>query len=215
MNILLFVIICMCIVNIFSERSLHARSLMENIDEDFERQKKAIKQWSNELTDTDLNINGLENITHPFAPQRYFNLYSKKLSDTFLANNAMLNFLLVGACDGTSDLTIKKLYWPNQHWQGVFVEPISMNFNDLIKNFHKEGINTHSRSILIQAAVTQECPTANISLRVPNFEHLTPNAPHWKRRQIASIIDAENSQKIGKQLNVLVQLLLLLRMYLY
>jgi hypothetical protein len=39
----------------------------------------------------------------------------------------------IGACDGNGDKTIKKLYIPNEHWRGVFVEPMSINVRDLIK----------------------------------------------------------------------------------
>jgi hypothetical protein len=28
---------------------------------------------------------------------------------------------MIGACDGTSDNTIRELFLPNEHWRGVFV----------------------------------------------------------------------------------------------
>lgn len=192
-------IILICMINTLSLRSHSIKCINTDKHEAFEFQKRAIKQWSQGLTDIDLNVNNLINITSPFEPQRYFNSYSEKLSDVFHNNNAMLNFVLIGACDGTYDQTIQDLYWPNQHWQGIFVEPILMNFLDLKKNFH-ERINTLNRSVFIQAAVTQKCPAANVSLKVPNFEQLYPNEtfPHWKRRQIATIIK-DGHTKIGNQ----------------
>lgn len=61
-------------------------------------------------------------------PQNFFDFYVQKLSDLFLEKDAIVNFALVGACDGTNDNTIRDRYIPNYHWHGVFVEPFSINF---------------------------------------------------------------------------------------
>lgn len=50
-----------------------------------------------------------------------FNEYAKKLSDIFESVKAKVNFAMIGACDGTSDNTIRELFLPNEHWRGVFV----------------------------------------------------------------------------------------------
>ena len=40
-------------------------------------------------------------------PQNFFDFYVQKLSDLFLEKDAIVNFALVGACDGTNDNTIR------------------------------------------------------------------------------------------------------------
>jgi hypothetical protein len=61
---------------------------------------------------------------------------------------------------GTNDNTIRERFLPNAHWRALFVEPISINFNDLTKFLSDNEVS--DRSHAIQAAVTNECASPTI-----------------------------------------------------
>jgi hypothetical protein len=82
---------------------------------------------------------------------------------------------LVGACDGTGDNTIKHLYLPNEHWRGVFVEPLTMNVRDLIKFMSDNHAN--QRSLIIHAAATAECAKPTLVMERPLYEEKNASIP--------------------------------------
>jgi hypothetical protein len=111
----------------------------------------------------------------------------KRLSDFFLTRGATVNFALVGACDGTNDVTIRERFLPNEHWRGLFVEPISLNVEDLRKYLQEH--NVMHRSHIIQAAATNQCNKSTITVKTPSREYMTDSkVPHWMRRQIGGIV---------------------------
>jgi hypothetical protein len=77
-----------------------------------------------------------------------------------------------GACDGTGDNTIKHIYLPNDHWRGVFVEPMSLNVRDLVQFMADKNVS--HRSIVIKAAATLKCaePTIKIERYVTSSHSL-------------------------------------------
>lgn len=121
-------------------------------------------------------------------PQNFFDFYIQKLSDVFKQKGATVNFVLVGACDGTNDRTIRDRYIPNSHWSGVFVEPMRLNIEDL-KVFLKDN-NLEERSTIIQAAASDKCPNATVPFKYPIYEEKKgkDKVPHWLRRQIGGIV---------------------------
>lgn len=122
-------------------------------------------------------------------PQNFFEHYIRVLSSIFLDNGAIVNFALVGACDGTNDRTIRESYVPNEHWHGVFVEPFTINFNDLSSFMEKAGVI--KRTHLIHAAATSKCNSTTIKMKRPNYEEMDPTKPHWMRRQIGAVVPGD------------------------
>lgn len=152
-------------------------------------QKEAIKKWGlthNPATDY--------NATHWYLtmrkqPQNFFDYYVSNLSKLFLKEGANVNFVMVGACDGTNDNTIRDRFLPNDHWKAVFVEPMDVNYKDL-KNFLVNH-NVTKRSYTIQAAVTNKCDKPTVTIKFPRYEEngvkIKPEN-HWLRRQIGGIV---------------------------
>lgn len=166
-------------------------------DKSIKRQRVAVDTWAKELTPDDYSIEKWPSITGHNQPQHIFDFYAQKISDSFAANKAKVNFVLVGACDGTHDKTIRDRFLPNENWNGVFVEPITMNFKDLNKFLADNKVE--SRSITIQAAVTDECKTPTVPMKVAKYEEKDPNLPHWMRREIGSILaKASDVKKLGE-----------------
>eukprot|EP01032_Pedospumella_encystans_P014682 gene14682-16844_t len=148
------------------------------------------------LTAKDYNYSEWRVTFHSKSTVDFFNGYAKKLSDLFKEQNAKVNFAMIGACDGTSDNTIKNLYLKNDHWRGVFVEPLTMNVRDLIKFMAKH--EAQSRSLIIHAAATSECERPTIVMERPLYEEKNASIPHWLRRQIGSILP-ENRDHARKE----------------
>lgn len=142
-------------------------------------QTLSLNNWGASLTDADYSYK-----TWP-KPSVAFHTYTKRLSDMFLANNANINFVLVGACDGTHDKTIAERFLPNLHWRAAFVEAISFNVRDLT-----EMLGNHSaldRSHVFHAAATDVCVNSTIAVQRPKLEEKSASIAHWMRRQIGSI----------------------------
>jgi len=153
----------------------------------------ALEQWALSLTDRDYDYNEWRKSFHSRSTVDFFNGYAKKLSSLFNSYNAKVNFVMVGACDGTGDNTIKHLYLPNQHWRGVFVEPLTMNVRDLIG--YMSNHQASHRSMIIQAAATAECKTPTIVMERPLYEEKNASIPHWLRRQIGSLLPSSTNPK--------------------
>lgn len=142
-------------------------------------QKHAVKSWARSLNElVDYNTT---HWVHNFnkQPQNFFDHYAKVLSDIFKSEKATVNFVLVGACDGTNDRTIRDRYLPNDHWRGVFVEPISMNYKDLSNFMESHGVS--NRSHLIHGAATSKCNSPTIKMKRPTHEEKNSSLPHWMR----------------------------------
>ena len=150
-------------------------------------QKAAVEAWGESLNPAE-DYNSTKWITKKRSqPQYVFDYYVKRLSDLFLAKGAMVNFALVGACDGTNDVTIRERYLPNEHWRGLFVEPILLNVEDLRKYLTESKVM--HRSHIIQAAATNECNRSTITVKTPSRDYMTDSKiPHWMRRQIGGIV---------------------------
>ena len=148
-------------------------------------QKNAIKAWIKSRKEEDYDPqHWQDNISS--QPQDYFEHYIREISSVFKEQNAVVNFALVGACDGTNDRTIRDTYLPNEHWRGAFVEPFQMNYEDL-SNFmesHKVSHRTH----LIHGAATNQCNDTTIKMKRPTFEEKNKSLPHWMRRQIGAVV---------------------------
>jgi hypothetical protein len=153
-------------------------------------QKKALMAWASSLKDIDYNVtHWAESVAHvKGGPPQYFDNYLQKLSKLFLHHGAAVNFISIGACDGTNDLTIQGRYLKYPHWRGLFVEPMSINFADLEKLLRDNG--AMERSFPLRAAATDICPSPTIKVQRPLFEEKNPSTPHWLRRQIGGIIAA-------------------------
>jgi hypothetical protein len=83
---------------------------------------KALEDWVKFLDPKiDYNTTMWKIATRSSTWSVHFNEYAKKLSAVFDKAHAKVNFVMIGACDGTSDNTIRELFLPNDHWRGVFV----------------------------------------------------------------------------------------------
>lgn len=89
------------------------RSLLSNMD--IKIQKKAINLWIHSLSDDDYDVNKW---TKKFngQPANYFEYYAEKLSNIYKDIDAMVNFVMIGACDGTNDRTIRDKFLKYDHW---------------------------------------------------------------------------------------------------
>lgn len=150
-----------------------------------EVQGKAVKAWAQSLTNDDYNATYWVE-TMSTQPQNFFNHYVTKLSDMFEKRKAVVNFAMVGACDGTHDVTIRENFLPNSHWRGVFVEPFEINHRDLVKFMADNGGG--SRAHVMRAAATFRCNDTFIKMKRPTFEEKNKTLPHWMRREIGSIV---------------------------
>ncbi len=158
-------------------------------------QREAVIAWSAELSEDDESSKWwMENIHN--NPPQIFDHYIVKLSKVFSRKSARLNFLSVGACDGTNDFTITNRFFKNAHWDGFFVEPMSLNYRDLVNQL-KES-NNFNRSFALRAAMTGYCDTPTITVQRPAYEDMGRlHVKHWLRRQIGGI--KPKSQKKTKR----------------
>ena len=153
--------------------------------------RAALEEWAQSLIpEVDYNASGWAVKFRSRSPSEYFEKYAKQLTTVFQKNNAMVNFVSVGACDGTTDPVIKFQFLKNSNWRGVFVEPMTPNVRDLKEFIDKNKAS--DRSFVLQAAATEECAEPTIKVERPLYEENNPNKtiPHWLRRQIGSIIPA-------------------------
>ena len=153
-------------------------------------QREAMLQWSKALTENDYDNTYWPKITgEKSGPPQYFDLYIQKLSQIFEKNNANVNFIMIGACDGTNDLTIKR-FLKFSHWHGMFIEPVSINFASL-QEFLKTN-NVVDRTFALRAAATDICANPTIKIERPLYEEKGKSegkeVPHWLRRQIGGIL---------------------------
>ena len=174
-----------------NHRKLDHRKLAEKSGKGNRRQlqKSAIAAWADYLN-PERDYNATSWITkRRNQPQYVFDYYVTLLSDIFEKEGATVNFALVGACDGTNDNTIRNRFLPNEHWQALFVEPISLNFEDL--NQYLLDNKVSERSHTIKAAVTNECKSPTIIVKTPDVDKTTEDTsqPHWMRRQIGGIVE--------------------------
>ena len=123
---------------------------------------------------------------HPGQPGRFFAHYIKHFSQSCKESGASVNFVLVGACDGTHDKTIAENFLKESHWEGVFVEPVELNFKDLTSYLQEKGVM--NRSHLIRAAGTDKCTEPFTKIKFPVYETRSPKAPHWLRREIGAVL---------------------------
>lgn len=153
--------------------------------------RAALQEWAASLVpEIDYNVTQWAMKFRSRAPQDYFEAYNKKLSDIFLKHRAWVNFVLIGACDGTNDRTIRDRYLKTSHWRACFVEPMSNNVEDL-RNFLVEK-KVDNRGFVIRAAATSVCKDPTIVVERPLYEEkqkaTNKTIPHWLRRQIGSIL---------------------------
>lgn len=129
-------------------------------------------------------------------PPQIFDHYIVKLSKVFYRKSARINFLSVGACDGTNDFTITNRFFKSPHWDGFFVEPMSINYRDLVNQLQVS--NSFNRSFALRAAMTGHCDEPTITVQRPAYEDLGRlHVKHWLRRQIGGI--KPKSQKKTKK----------------
>jgi FkbM family methyltransferase len=150
----------------------------------------ALEAWANSLSpDKDFNVTMWAITAHSRSPSDYFDKYAGRISTVFQNNQANVNFVSVGACDGITDPIIKNRFLKNDHWRAVFIEPMTPNVRDLRTFIEQHGAT--NRSLVIQAAATSECTEPTIKVERPLYEERnTENKtiPHWLRRQIGSIV---------------------------
>jgi hypothetical protein len=118
----------------------------------------------------------------------FFDHYISKLDEVFSKFNVKLNFISVGACDGKADDTSIDTFMKKSNWNGLFVEPMALNYRDL-----KDALDRNSasdRATLLHAAVNETCSNSTILFTRPNAEEKDGVAQaHWIRRQIGHIVD--------------------------
>lgn len=149
-------------------------------------QRRALESFANSLNSRDYNASNWRLLFHSRTPQEFFDQYIRKLSAIYEKEKAIVNFVMIGACDGITDPTIKYRFNKYEHWRGVFVEPVEMNFRDLSTFLTDSG--SIDRSYLIRAAATHHCELPTIKMERPMYEEKNASLPHWLRRQIGSIL---------------------------
>ena len=160
-------------------------------------QRLVLEKWVDSMNpERDYNgTEGWHRHLHSRSASDIFAIYNLKFSDIAKSKNAIVYFASLGACDGTADKTIRERYLKFPFWQGVFVEPVGMNFADLTAYLDREG--ALNRSTLIRAAATSICAKPTIEIERPLYEEkdrtTNKSTPHWLRRQIASIVPSHRS----------------------
>ena len=165
-----------------------SRELVSEKGKNRQVQRAAVTAWSTYLNpERDYNAT-LWRMRVRHHPENVFDSYAGLLSEVFKKEGATVNFALVGACDGTNDITITDRFLPNKHWNALFVEPMTLNYRDLNKFLVEK--NVADRSHTIQAAVTNDCPSPTILVKTPKVKEEKENVtqPHWLRRQIGGIV---------------------------
>jgi len=148
-------------------------------------QKRAIMAWAASLTSNDEDPAWWAKNVNSNPPQQ-FDHYIVRLSKVFALHSARVNFVSIGACDGTNDHTITQRYFKNPHWDGLFVEPMSINYRDLVDVLKENDV--FSRSFALRAAATSKCENPTLTVTRPLYEDKgNHKAAHWLRRQIGSI----------------------------
>lgn len=175
--------------------SSSARGLMSDVDTSGAGQVSGTKgqhalvlKWASSLV-PEVDLNGTTQWTKAFGttdPSDYFFEYSTRFSGMAEKIGAVVNFISVGACDGTEDKVIKEGFLAHSHWNGVFVEPMANNHADLTKLF--ETHNVTNRSTAIKGAATAECSSPFLEVTRPLFEEKDPTLAHWMRRQIGGVV---------------------------
>jgi hypothetical protein len=148
------------------------------------QEQALLVEWV-KLLKPETDYNGTKQWTTMFGskdPETFFNGYSGKFSKIAEKIGAFVNFVSIGACDGSNDETIE-IFLANSHWKGVFVEPMSDNFADLTNFLSVNGVA--NRSTTIKGAATAECVEPYLEMKKPGYGK---EEPHWKRRQIGSIL---------------------------
>lgn len=150
-------------------------------------QKLALDAWAASLDPIkDYNASDWRYQYRSVSTTDYFDHFLRRLSKIFDENNAVVNFAMIGACDGITDPTIKYRFLKYDHWRAVFVEPMSINYNDLVKYLEANG--ALNRSHVMRAAATSACESPTIKVERPLYEEKNASIPHWLRRQIGAIV---------------------------
>ena len=160
-------------------------------------QRLLLEDWVSSLSAQDYNgTYGWKTHIGSGSASDIFEIYNLKFSNLAKQRRAAVFFTSLGACDGQADKTIRNRFLPQTHWEGVFVEPVSMNFNDLQVYLASKG--ALNRSTLIRAAATSKCDKPTLEIERPLYEEKdkreNKSTPHWLRRQIASIVPKHRSQ---------------------
>lgn len=157
-------------------------------------QHALVVEWAKSLT-PDLDYKGTTQWEQTFGTNDagyFFNEYCDKFSAIAEKVGATVNFVSIGACDGTADKAIRNGFLKHSHWNGIFVEPMSNNFADLTTFLEVNGVS--NRSTALKGAATSYCANAFIEVQRPLFEEKDPTLAHWMRREIGSILD--DGQKV-------------------
>ena len=163
-------LISICLSNFFDEKEEEEQQQQRKLIKVTNRksQKDAMVMWSKSLTENDYDNTYWPKIAgERSGPPQYFDLYIQKLSSIFQQNRANVNFISIGACDGTNDLTIKR-YLKFSHWHGMFIEPVSINYDALVKFLADNQVT--DRSFALRAAATDICKLPTIKLQRPLYE---------------------------------------------
>lgn len=175
---------------------------------------KLLEEWADSMI-PELDYNGTYQWKRAFRSKSasdFFERYTHRFSKLALAKGATVNFASIGACDGMTDPIIKNHFLRNDHWNGVFVEPVDNNVVDLVAYLTSHG--ARNRSVIIQAAATSVCESSFIDVERPLYEEKNKSTPHWLRRQIGSILPEHRTnaragwtkEKVTRLLVKLVQL---------
>ena len=152
-------------------------------DSSINNQDLALQSWFNSFNNSKTDIIKQLKQTKEITYQKIFYNYCQQLSDIYQYNNAYVNFMSIGACDGTHDMIFEKIYLNNDHWNGMLIEPSSRNYDDLLRLMQTKRI-TH-RTLTLHAAVTDVCNEHTIQFKVSKYDLTKPNEEHWLRRQVS------------------------------
>lgn len=161
------------------------------------KQQALFKEWANALDPmVDYSeTHGWREMFRSNDAEENFLVYTNKFSQMAKRLGASVNFISVGACDGTDDYTINELFLTQSHWKGVFVEPISNNFAELTTFLQVNGVA--NRSTAIRGAATSACPSPYLVMKRPTEEERNKSSPHWLRRQIGRVVPQSQKPEKG------------------
>ena len=123
----------------------------------------------------------------------FFEHYIDKLDKVLSKFHVPLNFVSIGTCDGQAEDKMITSFMKNSNWNGLFVEPMSLNHRDFRSLI--EANNATDRAFLLHAAANETCTNTTIKFTRPNAEEKEgANSAHWIRRQIGHIYTPQDAK---------------------
>ena len=182
------VIIVFCLSLLYIFQFVYSRK--ENqLDIQSKNERKAIVAFRKSIKVTEYRRN------NSTSGSGIFYRYSDKLHKAFLKHHVSINLLVVGSCDFKGSAGVEKLAKVNSNWNGILVEPVPVNYEDLNKLLKEQKIDHRMKTL--HGAVVDTCDKSTVQFAFPiGYEKYTPNAAHWLRREIGFVYHVNAHKKV-------------------